>query len=215
MTRRLSQTRNGVTLPELLAAIMVLSVIAGSITAIYMTAMRTWYRGAAETYAEQKASWVVQRMVPDLQQGMSVTPASTPYDEVCIAIRLPATTYDSYEGAHLNQIATDADGKPYLVAGDWAVYYRGDEYGNIALHGDRLWRRYVRGSDGYTLKQAVVADHIMDNPDDGTGSPKPMFIYWPDIYRLRSVEVTVTVQEERGNRTATETMNAELALRNN
>jgi prepilin-type N-terminal cleavage/methylation domain-containing protein len=215
MRRRLSRTTRGVTLPEVLAAIMVLSVIAGTITAIYMTAMRTWYTGAAETYAEQKAYWAVHRMVPDFQQGMGVTPATSPYDNICIAIRLPMKVYDSGEGVYLNHIATDIDGKPYLVPGDWAIYFRGDEYGNIALDGDRIWRRYVRASDGAALKQDVIADNIVDNPDDGTGSPQPMFIYWPDIYRLRSVEVTVTAQEERGSRTATKTMNAELALRNN
>ncbi len=214
MTRRYARREHGVTLPEVLAAIMVLSVIIGSVSGIYVTALRTWYTGAAETYAEQKASLTVQRMAPDLQLGMSVTPASTPYDHVCVAIRQPAKLYDSGEGVYLNQIATDADGKPYLVPGDNAVYYRGDEYGNIALDGDRIWRRLIRASDGMTLKQQMIADNVVDNPDDGTGSPKPMFIYWPDVYRLRSVEVTITIEEKRGSRTATKTMNAEFAVRN-
>jgi len=215
MKRGAQRRSSGVTLPEVLAAMMVFSVIAGSVTAIYTTAMRTWYVGAAENYAEQKASLAVQRMVPDLQQGISVTAASSPYDGVCIAVRMPSKTYDSGEGVYLNQVGTDADGKPYLVEGDYAVYYRGDEYGNISLTGDRVWRRLVRASDGATLKHQVLADNVVDNPDDGTGSAKPMFIYWPDIYRLRSVEVTVTIQEQLGHRTATKTMNGELALRNN
>ncbi len=153
-------------------------------------------------------------MVPELQLAQGITPASYPYENICVAIQLPARTYDSGEGVYLNQVAVDAEGKPYLVSGDYAVYYRGDEYGNLALDGDRLWRRLVRASDGATLKQQILADNVVDNPDDG-GTPKPMFIYWPDIYRLRSVEVTVTVQERRGNRTATKTMTGELALRNN
>jgi len=216
MRRRTHRRRIGVTLPEVLAATMVLSVVVGSVSAIYNSALRTWYTGASENYAQQKASLAVQRMVPDLQQGLSVTPASSPYDTICIAVRLPAKTYESGQGVYLNQLAVDAEGKPYLLQGDWAVYYRGNQYGHISLTGDRIWRRLVRSSDGAILKQQMIADSIVDNPvDPSTGNPKPIFIYWPDIYRLRSVEVTVTVEEEHGHRTATKTMNGETALRNN
>lgn len=209
--RRLPGARiAGVTLPEVLTVVMVISVIIGSVTAIFMMAMQTWYRGAAETYAEQKASLAIQRMVPDLQQGLAVTPASDPYAPVCIAVQMPSKAYDSTEGVYLNQVATDTEGKPYLVQGDFAVYYRGDADGLISLTGDRIWRRVIRASDGAILRESVIADSIVDNP-----SSKPMFIYWPDVYRLRSVEVTVTVQEKRGSRTATKTMIGELALRNN
>jgi hypothetical protein len=205
---------SGVTLPEVLTAVLIIMVIAGSVTAIYGAAMRTWYRGAAETYAEQKASWAIQRMVPDLREAMNVTPASSPYDAICVALELPAKTFDSSEGVYLNQVTTDAGGAPYLVGGDYAVYYRGDEHGNISLDGDRLWRRLAR-PNGTVVKQLVIADNVVDNPDDETGNPKPMFIYWPDIYRLRSVEVTVTVEETRGHRTERTTMVGEMALRNN
>jgi len=204
-----------VTLPEVLAAMLVFMVISGTVAAIYTTAMRSWYVGAAENYAEQKASLAVQRMVPDLQQGMAITAATSPYDSICIAVQLPARAFDSTDGVYLNQLAVDTEGKPYLVQGDFAVYYRGGEDGNISLTGDRVWRRVIRGSDGATIRQQVIADHVVDNPDDATGNPKPMFIYWPDIYRLRSVEVTITVEEEYGHRVATKTMNGELALRNN
>jgi hypothetical protein len=215
VSRTIRRREWGVTLPEVVTAAMVLGIIIGSVSAIYMTAMQTWYRGASENYAEQKASLAVDRMRPDLQQGMSVTAAASPYDEVCIAVQLPAKTYDSGQGVYLNQVAVDTEGHPYLVQGDYVVYYRGDGEGNISVSGDRIWRRLLRVSDGAILKEQVIADHVVDNQPDGTGSPKPMFIYWPDIYRLRSVEVTVTVREQYGHRTATKTMNGELALRNN
>lgn len=202
-------------MPEMLTAIMVFSVIIGTVCAIYTTSMRTWYLGAAENYAEQKSSLAVQRMVPDLRQGLSVTAASSPYDDVCIAVQLPAKSYDSGAGVYLNQVTSDASGAPYLVQGDYAVYYRGDSNANIAVDGDCVWRRLVRAFDGAVIKQQMLADNVIDNPVDETGNPKPMFIYWPDIYRLRSVEITITVQERMGNRTATKTMNGELSLRNN
>ena len=212
--RRPRYRANGVTLPEVLTAAIVLAVIVGSVSAIYAAAMRGWYTGASLTYAEQKASWVIQRMAPDIQQALSITPASSPYDTLCIAAQLPAKAYDSYSGVYLNQVSTDADGKPYLIPGNYTVYYRGDEYGNLDLDGDRIWRRLTL-PDGTLIKQQEIVDNVVDNPDDGTGNPKPMFIYWPDIYRLRSVEVTVTVEETRGHRTATASMTGELTLRNN
>jgi len=215
MRRRANRSTRGVTLPELLAAIMVFSLVVGAVSAIYTTTMRTWYLGASETYAEQKAALAIQRMVPDLRQGLSVTSATSPYENICIAVKLPAKSFDSGEGVYLNQVGVDAEGKPYLVSGDFAVYYRGDEDGNLALDGDRMWRRVVRASDGATLREQMIADNVVDNPNDESGNPKPTFIYWPDIYRLHSVEITVTVQERRGNRTATKTMSSELALRNN
>lgn len=214
MKRLSSRNTSGVTLPEALTVVLVMMVIGGTVGAIYTAAMGTWYRGATETYAEQKASWAIQRMVPDLRQGMSVTPASDPYGDICIAVELPAKTYDSTEGVYLNQVAVDASGTPYLTSGNYAVYYRGDEDGNISLEGDRIWRR-LTDAGGTVLREQVVADNVVDNPADDSGSPKPMFIYWPDIYRLRSVEMTVTVEETRGNQTERKTMVGELALRNN
>jgi prepilin-type N-terminal cleavage/methylation domain-containing protein len=215
MRRGIRGRQRGVTLPEVVTATVVLSIVVGSVCAIYSSAMQSWYRGAAENYAEQKASLAVERMVPDLQQGMAVTAATSPYESVCIAVQLPARAWSSSQGAYLNQLSVGVDGRLHLVQGDFAVYYRGDADGNIAVDGDRVWRRVVRASDGAALKEQVIADHVVDNPPDGTGSPKPMFIYWPDIYRLRSVEVTLTVKETYGHRSATKTMSGELALRNN
>jgi prepilin-type N-terminal cleavage/methylation domain-containing protein len=204
----------GFTLPEVMTAMVVMVIVIGGIAAIYMASMRMWYRGAAENYAQQNASWAVQRIVPEVREGLSVTTAGSPYESVCIVVRLPSKVYDSGEGTYLNEVATDAYGDPYLVPGGWAMYYRGTEYGSISLEGDRLWRFYI-GSDGMTYKQQVVAENIVDNPPDGTGNPKPMFIYWPDIYRLESVEITVTTHEEIGHRVAEATMRGEVNLRNN
>lgn len=204
----------GFTLAEVMTAMVVMVIVIGGIAAIYMASMRMWYRGAAETYAQQGASWAVQRIVPEVREGLSVTTAGSPYESVCIVVRLPNKVYDSGDDAYVNEVATDAYGDPYLVPGGWVLYYRGTEYGSLSLNGDRLWRLFL-GSGGSTYKQQVVAENIVDNPPDGTGSPKPMFIYWPDIYRLESVEVTVTTHEELGHRVAEATMRGEVNLRNN
>ncbi len=203
----------GVTLPEMLTVVMVLSLILGTVSSIYINSLRAWCRGSAETYSEQKASWAVQRMIPDIRLGMSVVPGVAPHEASYIAVQLPQRDFDSGESTYLNRLGTDANGRPYLVPGGWVGYFRGDAGGAPDVHGDHIWRRQV-AADGTILKQDSLADHVVDNPPDGSGNPKPTFIYWPDVYRLKSVEVTVTVREKQGGRTSTTTMNGEIALRN-
>ncbi len=210
----LNPHKRGVTLAEALTVAVVLGIVFASVSAIYSMSMRGWYLGTAETFAEQKASWVIRRMGPDLRQAMSVTPAAPPNDSVYLVLQIPAKSYDTGEGAYLNQVAVDGYGDPYLVPGNYVVYYRGNENGSLDDSGDRLWRK-VAAPDGTVLKEQVLADNVADNPNDDTGNPKPMFIYWPDIYRLRSVEITVTVLESRGHREARKTVTGELSLRNN
>ena len=204
----------GATLAEVLMVTMVLAVILGGISAIYFASMRFWTRGATENYAQQKASWVVQRIAPDVREGLSIVPGAAPFELSYIAIRMPSKFYDSGEQVYLNQLSVDADGLPYLVPGGWVLYYRGDDNGSITVDGDKLWRLALNES-GHMTHRYVVADNLVDNPTDGSGSPRPIFKYWPDVYRLRSIEVTITVQESIGSRTSQATMTSELMLRNN
>jgi len=214
MRRRTSRISRGFTLPEVLTAAMVLSLLAGTVTQIYMGSLRAWSRGATEDLSQQKAAWVIQRMAPDLREGLSVTPGTAPFDSCYIAVRLPAKVLDTGSGTYLNQIAVDADGQPYLVPGNYAVFYRGNPDGSLNANGTCIWRRLISPT-GTLIKQFVIADNIIDNPTDpGTGAPQTNFRYWPDVYRLKSVEITVTVQERQGSRTSSATMNGELTLRN-
>lgn len=204
----------GATLAEVLMVTMILGIVLGGISAIYFASMRFWTRGATENYAQQKASWVVQRIAPDIREGLNVVPGTPPFELSYIAIRMPYKVYDSGEQAYLNQLSVDATGMPYLVPGGWVLYYRGNENGTLTTDGDRLWRLELDESGG-TTHQYVVADSLVDNPTDELGSPKPIFRYWPDVYRLRSVEVTVTVEERIGTRVSQATMVSEMTLRNN
>jgi hypothetical protein len=198
-----------------LTAALVLSMVVGAVTQIYMGSLRAWARGSTRELAQQKVAWAVQRMAPDLREGMYVTPGTAPFESILIAVQLPKKVYDTATHSYLNQIAVNAEGQPYLVPGNYAVFYRGDAEGNLDLSGSRIWRRLI-SPEGSLIRQYVIADNVVDNPiDPATGSPKLTFRYWPDIYRLRSVEITITVQEKQGSRTATATMNGEVTLRNN
>lgn len=214
MRRTIRQARMGFTLAEVLTAAMILSVVIGSVSQIYTGSLRAWYRGTSENLSQQKASWVVQRMAPDLREGISVTPGTAPFDSCYIAIRLPDKTYDSTNQTYRNHIDVNGLGEPYLVPGNFAVFYRGDAEGNLDLHGAKIWRRLVSPA-GEVLKQYEIADNVVDNPiDPTTGEPRTNFRYWPDVYRLSSVEVTVTIQEKAGSKKSSTTMTGELALRN-
>jgi hypothetical protein len=211
--RRAAQAKLGISLAEALTVAVVLGIIMGTVTAIYTGSLRAWARGSTEAYANEKSSWALQRMVPDIRLGMSVVPGIAPYEATYIAIQLPQRNYDAGLGRYVNQIGVDAHGEAYLIPGGWIVYFRGDSDGNPSVHGDTLWRREV-DVGGNTVKEDVLADHVVDNPVDDTGQPKPTFVYWPDIYRLKSVEATVTVRERQGVRTSQTTMTGEITLRN-
>ena len=204
----------GFTLPEVLTAALVISLVIGSVVQIYGSSLRAWYRGTTENISEQKASWVIQRMAPDLREGISVTPGTTPFDSSYVAVRLPDKVFDSARSTYKNHIEVNAMGQPYLVPGNYAVFYRGDNGGNLDVQGTHIWRRLVSPT-GQVLKQYSIADNIIDNPiDPVTGNPKASFRYWPDMYRLKSVEITVTVLERAASKRSSATANGELTLRN-
>ena len=205
--------RAAMTLPEVIISFVILMVILGAVSSFYFTSMQAWYRGSRESRAEQKATWAIQRLAPELRQAMSVTPDASPQDRCGIVIRLPAKDWSVSEGAHLNRIAVNGLGQPYLAPGDYVHYYRGDASGNQSVSGDRVWR-VVTHADGSAGPRYVVADNVVDNPNDGTGYPKATFIYWPDVTRLKSVEITVTVRETQAHKSSTVTMVGELAMRN-
>ncbi len=211
---RASIPRLAVTLPEVLTVVLVLGLILGTVSSIYINSMRAYACGSTQSYAQQKASAAIQRMIPDIRMGMSVIPGVAPHEASYIAIELPRRDFDADHNTYLNHIETDANGRPYLAPGRWVVYYRGDADGNPAIDGDHVWRRLV-AEDGVTiLKQSSIVDNVVDNPPDSSGQPKPMFIYWPDMNRLQSVEITITIREKRGVRATTTTMTGEVALRN-
>lgn len=211
---RVRSQRRGFTLPEVLTSAVVISLIIGTVVQICGSSLRVWYRGTTENMSAQKAAWVIQRMAPDLREGICVTPGTAPFDSSFVAIRLPDKIFDSANSTYANHIEVNGLGEPFLVPGNYAVFYRGDGDGNLDVQGTHIWRRLVSPT-GTVLKQYSVADNVIDNPiDPVTGNPKASFHYWPDLYRLKSVEVTVTVQERQASKRSSATANGELTLRN-
>jgi hypothetical protein len=207
-----SRSGGGFTLVEALTAAIVLAVIIVSVSSIYMAALRTYRRGEPANSAERKASWAVARMVPDFQGAIAVIPAPAPNDATAVAIRVPDQVWDATDSMHYNHIVDQGGGDLALVPGDLVYFYRGNDAGSMDPGGSKLWRAVIH-ADGSHGKTYVVADHVVNNPLQG-GVPKPMFIYWPDVVRLRSVEMTVTVQERAGVQVANSTMVSEVCFRN-
>ena len=210
--RALSRRRRGFTLPEALTVTFVFGLIIVAVSTIYMAALRAYRRGEPANSAERKASWAVSRMAPDFQHAMAIIPAAAPNDATALAVRVPDKVWDAGDSVHYNHVAVDGGGNLYLVPGDWVYYYRGNDAGGMDAAGPRLWRAVVH-ADGTAGKRYAIADHIVDNPVQG-GQPKPIFIYWPDVVRLHSVEMTITVQERAGAEVANSTMVSEVCFRN-
>lgn len=203
--------RRGFTLAEVLTVSVILGILVVSVSTIYMAALRAYRRGEPANSAERKASWAISRMVPDFQHAIAVIPAEPPNDATAVAVRLPDKVWDAADSIHYNHIAI-AGTEMSLVPGDYVYYYRGDDAGNMDAAGSKLWRAVVH-ADGSPGKRYVIADSIVDNPLQD-GAPKPMFIYWPDVTRLRSVEMTVTAQARSGSEVANSTMVSEVCFRN-
>jgi type II secretory pathway pseudopilin PulG len=204
----------GYTLAEALVSMTILGILLVGVSSLYFASYRLWRRGEPANTAERAAALAVQRMVPDLRSGLLASELDSPNNLTGIRIRLPARTWDASEAGHLNVILTDAVGAPYLAAGDYVLYYRGTEYGYATPTGSVLWRVLAQ-PDGHILRQTKLVENVVDNPPlPGQTEPKPMFLYWPDVTRLKSVEITVTVREAMGSESATVTMLSELTLRN-
>jgi len=196
-----------------MVVVVILAGLMGAVLAIYFSCGQTWRRGVSESRAQSLTLMALRRMAPDIREAMSLTPFPAPYDGYGITLQLPARAYDATERTYFNTVSIGGDGRPYLAAGDKVNYFRGNASGAPSLTGERLWR-VVTAPDGTELHREVVITGLLDNPPGGAGSPKPIFIYWPDIFRLKSVESTVTVQAEESGKKATSTLVGETALRN-
>jgi prepilin-type N-terminal cleavage/methylation domain-containing protein len=205
--------RRGFTLMEAMVSVVILAGLLGSVLAIFFTCGQTWRRGVSESRA-QTLSWLaLKRMAPDIREAMSLTPFPAPFVGYGITLQLPARTFDSDESTYFNIVSVDGEGNPYLETGNQVHYFRGNAAGYPSVSGDRLWR-VVTAPDGSELRRQVVVESLLDNPPDASGSPKPIFLYWPDIFRLKSVETTITVEAEESGRKASSTVVGETALRN-
>ena len=207
-------SRQGFSLPEVLVAVTILAILLGSVVAIFLSCGRSWRRGTAESRAQQATYQAVRRIAPDIRAAMSVTPFPAPYNNIGITLQLPARAFNSGAGAYHNTLAIDSHGKPYLVAGNKVNYFRGDAAGQASLTGDRVWRVMTNYAGTTEIKRSVIAQGLIDNPVDADGNAKPMFIYWPDIFRLKSVETTVTFRAQEAQKTAVATLVDETSLRN-
>lgn len=202
--------RNGFTLAEALTVTVIFGFMVVSVSTIYMAALRAYRRGEPANSAERKASWAVRRMLPDFQHAININidPSTQSY---AVAMQVPDRVWDATDQAHYNNVAV-AGTELALVPGDWIYYYRGNDAGYMDPAGSKLWRAVVH-ADGTPGKKYVFADSIVNNPSEG-GAPKDMFIYWPDLVRLRSVEMTITVRQQAGREFADSTMVSEVCLRN-
>ncbi len=213
MLRNGDHRTRGFTLAEALTAVMILSIIGGTVGAIYTSSMRTYSRGITENMAQQKACWAVQRMAQDVRLAMKVTPGDPPFMADQITIRLPNRVFDATERRHLNELFVDAEGAG-LVPGRQLAYYRGDADGNLSVTGDHLWATLFEADGATVVRRDLVTDHLVDNPLDASGQPAPIFHYWPRWDQCKALTVRVTVEERHGQRVAQATMFAEYKLRN-
>jgi type II secretory pathway pseudopilin PulG len=206
-TPRTRRSRSGTTLVELVVVMATFTLVMGAAFGLYLQALRTWYRANAEATAERQAAWAVEQMSWDLRRALRVD------DALATQITFTMPLQDS---SHRNVITVE-DGVPRLSNGDQIMFYLSDDTGYIYGEGDCLWKAVKPVGAAQFAPKKKIAEGICPgcNPvDPDTGQPAPMFLYWPDVFHTRGVQMTVTVVEKGGPRIYQRTESAEAYLRN-
>jgi len=209
--RRMMKSSGGVSLPEVMVTMVILVILLSSVSALYFGCARLYRRGEPANSAGRAAAWAIQRLSPDVRQALNCTILNA--EKTAIRLRVPAKSWNTADHTHYNVIQ-QAGTDPYLVAGDYVYYYRGNSSGYSDPTGSYLWRLETT-EDGTVVKTYAVATGVIDNPPpSGSTVSPPLFAYWPAPELYRCVLVTVTVQKRMSSQTATSTMASEIALRN-
>jgi prepilin-type N-terminal cleavage/methylation domain-containing protein len=197
----------GVTLIELLVAMVAAGFITYSIGLIYFSTLNIYNRYIWKLPPYDSATAAVQRINKDLRGAMLVSGSQS---EALVAI-LPK------RDANRENVLTHDSKGIHLVQGDMIAFYLSDATGSLDATGTCLWEAQKKvGASSFAPKVKIADDVRPDlNPaDSSTGLTRPMFKYWPDDVRLWGVEVWVTSVQTVHGQTKAQTAHSEAFLRN-
>jgi len=201
------RTRQGFTLPELLVAMGIMSVLAYGISTIYFSTLFLYNDQIWQLPPYDAATAAVKRATQELMGAMLIDTHTATSIEVIMPLK---------DANHDNVLTLGAQGYQ-LNQGDRVTYYLSDATGSLAATGYCLWKAVKpQGAVAFTPR-VKIADNIHPelNPvDPTTGLPYQMFRYWPDDVRLWGVEIWMTSTTSVHGQTKVRTAHSEVYLRN-
>jgi len=168
----MTRTR-GVTLPEVLIAMVIMVLIAGVVSSLYFASLQVWRRCSSQVQAEPPAHMAIARLTKELKNAYQVTSLGPTY----ITFLLPRT-----DGSGANILP--------LQAAREVSYYLSDDTGRRDRTGNSMWRKET-DVDAGRVKQQLIASNVqqLDFDYETTGQNRVLAIY--------ALSVTVLGQEGR------------------
>ncbi len=162
--------RRGFTLPEILVAMVIMTMIAGVVSALYFASMRVWRRVSSQAQADPPAHMAIFRITKELKNAYMV-------DEIG----------DSF--IMFTQPMTDSQGINLLPLqpGRRIAYYLSDESGEMGRDGTYLWRWSQDLSTGETRRSRLAENvEALEFSCDATSTR---------VLKIYAMSITVLGQE--------------------
>jgi prepilin-type N-terminal cleavage/methylation domain-containing protein len=207
MPRDSTRRRRGVTLAELLIAVGIMGILAYGSSMIYFSVLSIYNDHIWRLPPYDESTAAVERLSKELQGAMLI------HDHGAQALVVLMPLKDSSGD---NVLTLGEDGY-YLTQGDYVAFYLSDETGAIGAEGNCLWKAIQGPGETVFTPHIQLASNIHPelNPiDPDTGTPRPLFKYWPDDIRLWGVELWVTSVATVHQQVMTQTAHSEVYLRN-
>ncbi|HUT74117.1 MAG TPA: type II secretion system protein [Armatimonadota bacterium] len=204
--RRLSR-RSGFTLPELLVAMLVMGILAWTVSLIYFSVLGVYNKNLWRLRPYDEATKAVERVAKEIREAMVIDT----YGSQALIVIMPQ------KDASRDNVLVDSGSGLALSQGDWVAFYLSDQTGALDASGHYLWKAVKAQGTTTWVPRVMIADSIhpeLNPTDPATGLPRPMFKYWPDEVRLYGVEMWITSVSEVRGELKPQTAHTECYLRN-
>jgi prepilin-type N-terminal cleavage/methylation domain-containing protein len=143
MNNRFLKRTHGFTLIEALMAMVVMVVIMGSVSTIYLTSTRVWKRCSSQAQADPPAHMTIARISKELRNAYKIDEMGN----TSIKFSLPRR-----DGNGINVVP--------LQAAEQISYYLSDETGASGATGNILWRRRIDIASGANATQRIAGNVV-------------------------------------------------------
>jgi prepilin-type N-terminal cleavage/methylation domain-containing protein len=197
----------GMTLIELLVAMVGAAVIAYTISMVFFSTLGIYNRYIWRLPPHDAATAAVSRLSKELRAAMLIHDHA---DSALVAV-------DPLKDANRDNVLTAGPNGFHLEQGEMVAFYLSDDTGALDAAGHDLWEAVKAVGATEFVPKVMIAQNVhpeMNPVDPDTGLVRPMFKYWPDEVRLWGVEIWVTSAGTVHGATQPRTAHCEVYLRN-